>query len=201
MSKRRERYQIVVTTEGLAEAQVVSVFSRRIDALKRAKVVTKTWQSAFKVELRDTNPDMFHGQFANVLFTWSRYTKAQLEAAIDAEAKAWAEFFAVDGDVSIRVEERKQHHRANLALNFIGTDLRQHLLQLAKLQPTHLYVGRRENILAEVGEHNDIYEGKFLACPVGEPQFDCDSAANITELRAIVEEYRSHYPTISVCYV
>lgn len=67
--------------------------------------------------------------------------------------------------------------------------------------PTHLYVGRRNNIIAEVGGLAHIYEGKYLAAPYGEPSFDCIGANSLKELDAIIAEHRAYYPNIIVCRV
>lgn len=194
MTRRSQRYQIIVTCQGIAEPAVEQVCSRRVDALKRAKQITATWPTAIKVELRDT-----FSYITPILFTWSRYTAFQITAAINAEAKDHAEFFKSTHELD-GLEGRKSVLRANVVLNYL-VPLLPYLEKLGAANPTIIYVGKRENCITEVGGLTHIYEGKYLICPQGPANYDCDGAANITEVRALVEEYRSHYPTIEVCYV
>lgn len=195
MTRRSERYQIIVTYQGIAEPEIVQVNSRRLDAVKRAKTITTTWPTAIKVEVRDTNPNIVGGSYTFIIFTWSRYTAAQITEAINAEAQDQTEFFN-----STDVEGRKSVLRANVALNYL-VPLLPYLEKLAAKNPTTIYVGRRENCITEVGGLTNIYPGKYLLCPDGPAAYDCEGAETITELRALVEEYRSNYPTIAVCYV
>ena len=67
--------------------------------------------------------------------------------------------------------------------------------------PTHLYVGRRERVIAEMGGLQYLYAGKYLASPYGEPDFDSEGASSKKELKALIEEYRRAYPGIIICWV
>lgn len=193
MTRRSERYHIIVTSQGIAEPTVVQVNSRRVDALKRAKIITQTWPTAIKVEVRDTV-----AYRDCILFTWSRYTADQITAAIDAEAKVWAVGFNITDET--KIEGRRQVMRANVVLNYL-VPLLPFLAHATAKNPTRIYVGRRENCITEVGGLTHIYEGKYLICPDGPAAYDCEGAETITEARAIVENYRENYPTIEVCYV
>jgi hypothetical protein len=62
--------------------------------------------------------------------------------------------------------------------------------------PTHLYYGARERCITEVGGLTHIYQGKYLVCPVGEGKYDCEGAANLTELKLILQHLQIAYPGI-----
>jgi hypothetical protein len=69
------------------------------------------------------------------------------------------------------------------------------------IKPDCIYVGLRAACIAEVGGLTEIYAGKYLVCPTGDAQFDCEGCANKTELKRLIAAYRSYYPGIRVCYV
>ena len=67
--------------------------------------------------------------------------------------------------------------------------------------PEYLYVGKRASCIAELGGLTDIYQGKYLVCPIGEDSWDCEGAATLQEVKAIVADLRSAYPGITVIYL
>ena len=70
--------------------------------------------------------------------------------------------------------------------------------------PTHLYVGRREVVLAEIGEHRSIYPGRWLVTPidsVGAGDFDSEGVNTKRDAQRLVRELRRHYPNIEVIWL
>lgn len=66
--------------------------------------------------------------------------------------------------------------------------------------PTTLYVGKREAVIAEVGTL-DCYVGKFLIQPCGDENFDAEGADTKAEAKEIIKYLRSVYPGVEVCWV
>jgi hypothetical protein len=67
---------------------------------------------------------------------------------------------------------------------------------------TKVYVGHRDAMLAEIGEHLDIYKGKYLVYPVNDTdQFDAEGVSSKRAVRDLLKDYRFHYPTIEVVWI
>jgi len=66
--------------------------------------------------------------------------------------------------------------------------------------PTELYVGKREAVMAEVGTPS-FYEGKYLAQPIGEADFLPEGMNTLKDLKAIVAIYKQAFPGIRVCWL
>jgi hypothetical protein len=66
--------------------------------------------------------------------------------------------------------------------------------------PTHLYVGPREAVMAEVGT-GDYYEGKYLLQFYGEEEWGAEGVSSKKELRLLIKEYRQTYPGIQVIWL
>ena len=64
--------------------------------------------------------------------------------------------------------------------------------------PTRIYIGRRENIIAEVGGLSHIYEGKYLIQPDGDAAYDAVGADTLKDLKVLVAEFVKAYPSIEV---
>jgi len=64
------------------------------------------------------------------------------------------------------------------------------------LNPTAIYYGEREAIIAEIGEHKAIYGGKYLVCPVGCGEFDAEGVGSKKALKELLAYYRENYPAI-----
>ena len=70
-----------------------------------------------------------------------------------------------------------------------------------------LYVGFREDMIAEVGAL-DLTEcgfskkqAKYLLLPAGDAQFDTFAAENKKDLRDLIADFKDAYPGISIHYV
>ena len=68
------------------------------------------------------------------------------------------------------------------------------------MNPTTLYVGTREAVMAEVGTPG-YYPGKYLTQPDGDAQWDAEGAATKAEVKAIIAQWRSVNPTIEVIWL
>jgi hypothetical protein len=55
-------------------------------------------------------------------------------------------------------------------------------------QPTHIYYGRREAMIAECSAHVGT-EGKWLVMPYGEARFTTEGVDSEADARAIAKEY------------
>jgi hypothetical protein len=66
--------------------------------------------------------------------------------------------------------------------------------------PTHIYVGRREAVMAEVGTP-DYYTGKYLISPYGEGRYDSDGCATLAETREQVKWWKRTVPGIKVVWL
>jgi len=58
--------------------------------------------------------------------------------------------------------------------------------------PTELYVGKRDNVIAEVGGLSHIYEGKYLVQPYGDATWDASGADTLKDAKTIVAEWKSY---------
>jgi hypothetical protein len=67
--------------------------------------------------------------------------------------------------------------------------------------PTHLYIGRREAICAELCDQYAIYPGKYLVVPVGEATWDAEGANSKATVKNLIADARRAWPNIIVCYV
>lgn len=66
---------------------------------------------------------------------------------------------------------------------------------------THIYVGRRETFLAEIGQHMEIYEGKWLVypyCSNGDATYDAQAVGTKREAMKVVRDLLEHYPAAEV---
>jgi hypothetical protein len=67
--------------------------------------------------------------------------------------------------------------------------------------PETVYVGKREHCITELGGLTDIYPGKYLVCPIGNGNWDCEGTDTKKQLKEMIAYYRECYPEIIVCYV
>lgn len=71
-------------------------------------------------------------------------------------------------------------------------------------KPTVLYVGRREALLAEIGDHLAIYQGKYLVYPYdgeGNGNFDAEGATSKKQVNDLIRSYREFYPNIQIAWL
>lgn len=74
-------------------------------------------------------------------------------------------------------------------------------------QPTIIYLGKREDMIAEVAAFDFRTVGvsskdcKWAVLPIGEAQFDTIPCRNLTEARAVLAELRAAYPGIKACWI
>ena len=67
--------------------------------------------------------------------------------------------------------------------------------------PTHLYVGKRDAVMAETGCPG-FYEGKYLAYPIGDiGDWDAEGVNSKKDLKTVIACYRAAYPGIAIYYV
>lgn len=66
--------------------------------------------------------------------------------------------------------------------------------------PTHLYVGLRDAVMAEVGTP-DYYEGKYLISPYGDGQYDSEGCNTKAEVKECVREYVKQMPWLKVVWL
>jgi hypothetical protein len=64
--------------------------------------------------------------------------------------------------------------------------------------PETLYCGKREAVIAEVGGMAHIYPGKYLIQPDGNAAFDAEGAESVKDMKALIAEFRSQFPSIRV---
>jgi hypothetical protein len=67
--------------------------------------------------------------------------------------------------------------------------------------PTILYVGKRETIIAELGGLTHIYKGAFLIQPDGPASYDAEGADTLADTQALVVELTLAYPNIEVRWI
>lgn len=67
--------------------------------------------------------------------------------------------------------------------------------------PTRLFVGRREDVIAEVGGMSHIYGGKYLIQPDGEGNYDAEGADTLKDAKEMVKEFSRVYPGIQVVWL
>lgn len=68
------------------------------------------------------------------------------------------------------------------------------------IEPTHIYAGKREAMMAEIGTP-DFYAGAFLVRPVGDEEWDAEGFDTMEESRREVEYLRGVWPRAQICWV
>ena len=67
--------------------------------------------------------------------------------------------------------------------------------------PTTLYVGLRDRVIAEYGGMSHIYSGKYLVQPDGDGNYDAEGLDTLKDTKEMVKEYQRIYPGIRVCWL
>lgn len=67
--------------------------------------------------------------------------------------------------------------------------------------PTTIYVGPRDRVIAEYGGMSHIYTGKYLIAFDGEVAFPCEGVDTLKDAKELVKEYEGAYPGIRVCWL
>jgi hypothetical protein len=72
---------------------------------------------------------------------------------------------------------------------------------MTNTDPTTLYVGKREAVIAEYGGLSHIYSGKYLLAFDGEGSFPAEGVDTLKDAKGLVAEYKRAYPGIRVCWL
>ena len=67
--------------------------------------------------------------------------------------------------------------------------------------PTQLYVGRREDLMAELYDGLSIYRGKYLVVPHGEATWDAEGANSLKVVKQLIREAKQAWPNIEVIWI
>jgi hypothetical protein len=68
-------------------------------------------------------------------------------------------------------------------------------------KPNIIYWGKRNVFLTEVGQHMEIYKGKYLLYPYdsnGSATFDAEGFDSVKAVRSALKEYQRFYPTAEI---
>lgn len=67
--------------------------------------------------------------------------------------------------------------------------------------PTTIYVGLRDAVIAEYGGMSHIYSGKYLLAFDGDGNYDAEGCDTLKDAKELVKEYQRAYPGIRVCWL